>query len=218
MVCSLICMCSDCGRVHSASQDCGIGPDSMAAGLPRFPNARRFGANARDLAYEAPAEVPVTRCEGRGSADAPEERLLCRRDKSACQHDTPIATAQQFARLIGRIDSCDRGSLYECGEEQRTTRDARIPMSFSPKSSRWQIWEDSSRASHINEDPSLPPPNVPEDVRDISCGVDGLGNLAEHARGHEVVLVLFIRHKHATLRPTHAFHFARLGRIIRRRG
>lgn len=64
---------------------------------------------------------------------------------------------------------------------------------------------------------SLAPPDIPQDVGDISRGVDGFGNLAEHTRCHEVVLVLFVRHEHAAFCPTHAFHFAWLGRIVRGR-
>jgi hypothetical protein len=52
--------------------------------------------------------------------------------KSLCYADTPFATDQKFAGSIDRTNSCARGSLHECGEEERTTRDARIPMSSLP--------------------------------------------------------------------------------------
>ena len=63
---------------------------------------------------------------------------------------------------------------------------------------------------------SLAPPNVPEDVRNISCRVHSLGDSAKHARSHEIVFVLFVRHEHAAFCSAHAFHFARFVRVIGR--
>jgi hypothetical protein len=174
----------ECGRFHCASQDCGIGSDSMAAGLHRPLNARQLGANAWNLAYKAPAEV-WSRVAKAEAVQTPQENDWCIGGSSRSAMLThPLPLTRNLPVQLTVLTPVPEGVCMSAERRKELLVTPASQCRSRPKPSRWQIWEDSSRASHINEDPSLPPPNVPEDVRDISCGVDGLGNLAEHARGH----------------------------------
>lgn len=54
--------------------------------------------------------------------------------------------------------------------------------------------------------PSSSPADIPDNMGNVLGGIDGVHDFAKETLRYQVILILFVRHKHAAGCPPHAIH------------